>query len=266
MLLVYIIYNHPEPKRQRQKKSSPVNQSHQPNRRSSRNTSNNTHLNSASNTRHDVLSPGPTTHNTRLDIPKRQQCDSHDRNAIIQRHEHFIRDEIRDQRDKPADEVANGKGDGRDPRLVAVRLRLFVVEGDEEIKEAVVRGMQRVVELGYRIRGDTMCGKDIVDDRGGFLRRGFDQFLGFAEGGFIRFSVLFSSANISKTSRGKHTLHSSPQHNLPVPSKWHPPSTPPTLLQPQPWCSPALTVPHSAQRELSIHPRDPGSHLRQSGD
>lgn len=201
MLLVYIIYNHPEPKRQRQKKSSPVNQSHQPNRRSSRNTSNNTHLNSASNTRHDVLSPGPTTHNTRLDIPKRQQCDSHDRNAIIQRHEHFIRDEIRDQRDKPADEVANGKGDGRDPRLVAVRLRLFVVEGDEEIKEAVVRGMQRVVELGYRIRGDTMCGKDIVDDRGGFLRRGFDQFLGFAEGGFIRFSVLFSSAHISKTKK-----------------------------------------------------------------
>ena len=175
----------PEPKRQRGKKSSPVNQPHQPNRCSSRNTSNNTHLNASSGPREDVLSPGPTAHNTRLDIPKRQQRDPHDRNTIIQRHENFIRDEIRDQGDEPADEVANGKGDGRDPRLVAVRLRLFVVEGDEEIKETVVRGMQRVVDLGYGIRGDTMCGKDIVDDGGGFLRRGFDQFLGFADGGFI---------------------------------------------------------------------------------
>ena len=60
-----------------------------------------------------------------------------------------------------------------------------MVEGDEEIQETVVRGMQRVVELGDRIRGDTMCGEDIVDDGGGFLRRGFDQFFRFADGGFI---------------------------------------------------------------------------------
>lgn len=185
MFLVYHIHKPPGTKTPEAGKSSPINQPHQPNRRSSRNTTDDTHLNASFDPREDVLSPGPTTHYTRLDIPKRQQRDPHDCNTIIQRHKHFIHDEIRDQRDEPADEIANGKGEGRDPRLVAVRLRLFVVEGDEEFEEAVVRGMQRVVDLGYGIRRDTMFGKGIVNDGGGFLWRGFDQFFGFADGGFI---------------------------------------------------------------------------------
>lgn len=118
-----------------------VNQPDQSNSSTSSDTTDKTHLNSSPDTSDDVLPSTPSTHDARLDISKRQQRHCHHANAIVQRDQNLVDNEIRNQRDESADEITNAQGNGRDPCLVAVRLRFFVVEGDEELEEAVMRSM-----------------------------------------------------------------------------------------------------------------------------
>lgn len=177
---------------QQSEQSSP-DQTDQGNGCPSRDTTHETHLYTAFNRRMDVLPSAPAAHHTRLDISKRKQRDPHNADTVVQRHNDLADDKVWDQRDKAADEVTDGEGYRRDPRLVAVRLRLLMVEGDEEFLETVGGCVEGGVDLRDGVVGDAVDGEDVVDDGGGFGGGGRDQFFGFADGGFVGFAGSFVS-------------------------------------------------------------------------
>lgn len=180
-----------------------VNQPDQRNCSTSSNTTDKTHLNSSPDTSDDVIPSTPSTHDARLNISKRQQRHCHHANAIIQRNQNLVDNEIRNQRDESADEITNGQGNSRYPCLVAVRLRFFVVESDEELEETVMRSMQGSVDLADDVGGDTMGGENVTHNGTSFDGRGFDQFFCFAHGGFIRLSASISTCIPTHAWEGK---------------------------------------------------------------
>lgn len=163
----------------------PLNQLDQPNRRAGRSATNKTHLNASPDASEDVVTPRPPAHNARLDIPKRQQCHAHHGNTPVQRGNHLIHHEIRNQRDKPSNKVSQRQGDGRDPSLVAVRSGFLVVHGEEEFEQAVVRCVQGAVDLGRYVGWDAVRCEDGVDDGCGRGGRCLNELSCFADGGFV---------------------------------------------------------------------------------
>lgn len=60
-----------------------------------------------------------------------------------------------------------------------------MVEGDEEIKQTFVRSMEGGVDLGDCVFGKPERSELIMDDGVGFIRRGFDELVCFADCGFV---------------------------------------------------------------------------------
>lgn len=165
--------------------SSAVNQPNKTNGSPRRDSSHKAHLHAALDASHDVVSPCPAAHDTRLDVPESQQRERHDGDAVVQRDNHAAGDEVRDERDEAADEVADGEGDGGDPGLVAVRGGLFVVDRDEEVEQAVVRAVDGGVDLGDGVLGQAERGEGVVDNGRGFGGRGLDELFCFSDGGVV---------------------------------------------------------------------------------
>jgi hypothetical protein len=162
-----------------------IDQPHKRNGSPSCYASNKAHLHTTLDTRNDVVPAAPTPNDTGLDVPKRKQRNSHNANTPVQRHDDLLDHEVGDKRDETSNEIPDGESDGRDPSLVAIRLGLLVMERDEELKKAIVRCMQRRVDLrdgGFR---QTVSGECIVDDGAGLDRRGLDQLFCFADSRLI---------------------------------------------------------------------------------
>lgn len=117
-----------------------------------------------------MFSSGPSTDNARLDVSEREQRHPHHTDAPVERHDDLVEKEVRDERDKPANEVPDRERDGRYPCLVTVRLGFPMMEGDEEVKELFFGGVERGVDLADRVVGYSIFGECTVDDGSCFGR------------------------------------------------------------------------------------------------
>lgn len=145
-------------------RSAGVDQADQGNRCSGCYSAHETHLYSSLDACDDVVAPGPAAHHTCLDVSEGQQRDCHDSDAHVQGHDHLVDNEVWDEWDETTHEVAQRECDGGDPGLVAVRLGFLVVEADQEVEEAVFRGVEGHVNLVDDIFGETVGSEDGLDD------------------------------------------------------------------------------------------------------
>lgn len=170
-------------------RSAGVDQPDQGNGCSSCDSAHETHLYSSLDACDDVVAPGPAAHYTCLDVSEGQKRDCHDSDAHVQCHYHLVDDEVWDERDETTDEVAKGECDGGDPRLVAVRLGFLVMKADQEVEEAVFRGVEGHVNLVDDIFGETVGSEDGLDNGTGFGWRCVDEFFCLTNGGLVRFTI-----------------------------------------------------------------------------
>lgn len=111
-----------------------------------------------------MVSPNPSTDNTRLDIPKHEKRNPHDTDTPVKRQHDLIHKEIGNEGDEPANKVPDCKRDGRNPRLVTVGFGFLVVECDEELEKPVRGGVERDIDFGDGFVGQAVFGECGVDD------------------------------------------------------------------------------------------------------
>lgn len=118
-----------------------VNQAHQRNGCTGRNTSYTDHLHATPHSCNHIVMPSPSTDNTSLHITKHKQSHTHDTDAPVECRHDLGGDEVRNQRDESTNEVSNGESQSADPGLVTVWCGLTVVEGEQKLKQALMRSM-----------------------------------------------------------------------------------------------------------------------------
>lgn len=162
-----------------------VNQLYEANSSTSSNTSHEAHLYTTPDTGNDVIPSMPPAHNAGFDITKCEQGDSHHTDTPVQGRHDLRHNEVGNEGDETTHEVTNGKCESRDPSLVTIRRSLAVVEGQQELQQALRRGVQVACNIFDGGAGESVGRECLTDHILCFLRVALNQCLCFTDGGLV---------------------------------------------------------------------------------